>query len=63
MDHYQFLSIGAALLAGALSSIRIFQAKYVSKYHNYSPYDFSVDAGLVIGIFCFIASTIYFYVG
>jgi len=61
--YYKVMSIGLALFSGLLSALRVQQAKYVAKYYNYSPLDFSVDAGLVIGIVTFLSAAFYWVQG
>ena len=58
----RLLSISAALFAGFLSSMRVFQAKYISRKSGYSPLDFSLDAGLFSGLCLLLLATYFFFV-
>jgi drug/metabolite transporter (DMT)-like permease len=60
---YRTISIGAAIMIGVLNSVRTVHAKYANVTHKYSPRDFNTDQGLLTGMFCLIASIIYFYKG
>ena len=62
-NYYKLYSISLALFCGFLSAVRIQQAKYVAKFFKYSPLDFSIDAGLVIGIVIFFSAFGYYLDG
>lgn len=59
-QYYKWISILCSLVGGSFTATRIFQAKYVSLHYKYSPVDFSIDSGLVIGVALTI-SACYFY--
>jgi drug/metabolite transporter (DMT)-like permease len=46
----RILAISAALVASFVSSLRPIQAKWVSIYNKYHPYDFTIDSGFITGI-------------
>jgi uncharacterized membrane protein len=60
---YRSISIGVAIIIGVLNSVRTCHAKYANLRHKYSPRDFNTDQGLLCGMFCLIASIIYYYRG
>ena len=61
--YFKIISLGTALLSGIFSSLRVFQAKYVNMHYKYSPLDFSVDAGILIGVTIFVCAVTYFFLG
>ena len=60
---YRAISIGVAIIIGVLNAVRTCHAKYANLRHKYSPRDFNTDQGLFCGLFCLIASIIYFSLG
>jgi hypothetical protein len=60
---YKLLAIASAILGGLLGTIRMNQAKYMKNYHKYEASDFSVDAGLLIGVASMLASGTLFFFG
>lgn len=60
---YKWLAIFASLLSGVITAIRTLQAKYVSHKYNYSPFDFSVDSGLIIGVGCLLCASVFYLQG
>jgi hypothetical protein len=62
-SYYKWISIIAALVGGTFTAIRIFQAKHVLVHYNYSPIDFSIDSGIVIGIFLFLSASFFYLTG
>ncbi len=54
------IGILVAILTALISSIRPVQAKWVNMKFNYHPFDFTVDSGLITGIFL-LPCWIYYY--
>lgn len=61
--YYKICSISCAIFSAFLGSMRIQQAKYVNIKLKYSPMDFSIDAGVVLGFVILVISLVYYIQG
>jgi hypothetical protein len=48
------MGVLVALLAALISCMRPVQARWVNIHYNYSPFDFTVDSGLITGSVLFL---------
>jgi hypothetical protein len=62
-SYYKVIAIASAIFGGLLGTIRMNQAKYMYTYHKYEASDFSVDAGLLIGVASMLTSGVLYFFG